>query len=46
MWRTFQQVVVVLALGVLPGAAQARGAGKIPAKDTVRVPYTEFGTHL
>jgi hypothetical protein len=39
MWRTVQQVVVVLALGILPGAAQARGSGKIPAKDTVRVPY-------
>ena len=39
MWRTFQQVVVVLALSVLPGAAHARGSGKIQAKDTVRVPY-------
>jgi hypothetical protein len=41
MWRTFQQVVVVLALGVLSGAADARGSRKIPAKDAVRVPYME-----
>lgn len=39
MLRTFQQVVGVVALGVLSGSAHARGSGKIPAKDTVRVPY-------
>jgi hypothetical protein len=39
MVRAFNQLVLVLALGVLPGMAHARGVGKIQVKDTVRVPY-------